>query len=682
MPVKVIGPDGAEYQFPDGTDKPAAIAYFKKKGIGGKPLSEAGSPPESPGILEGIERGKNDVINVFRPLSAEERGGIESTMGKYPGAAFEGVSNATLGVASAGATLLLHPLSSIYGTAQMAADALNQIFPDAGLNPRQKAAKQASLDRLKSQWEQIKENPDYAMGNILGGIEAGRAMGEVVGPVTKGLMEKAGKLREGLRGTAQSLAGAGRKVVEEQVGTTAKSAGESAKTTEANNRAALSKYEQDLREAAQKNVNAHVKYLADKADAEQTNAAAKAIPDARAGLESYVDNKLEEADVRTEKARHDALEVGNEKYSGVNSELDWYEADPEKTRKALADATKSISGDKMPPLVKEFDERLNGRGVDGMPRGAMTYDELQGFYSKLGPLLSKGTLEGETYHAYDILHDAVGDEMQRIADDHGQGAALKDARNYWRRMKQTFGKSSDIINNRAGKAVSGRASDYTDRQADEYTLRLLDSFDPGISPLLRDVDAANERLSKLPTDATRPKVETPTYPEEKPVEPPKTKAVEVPEVNTRALREELVRKWARGESGLNKFQVARLIGSAGVGTIIGAVFGHGFGAEVGSAVGTAAYALSPAILAKIISHPGVMEFLSRPPAGEIDALAKLPYADRIKLTDGLKQVAQAAQRKGIKVSPTLAALIGATAVRGPKTKKLQQDAEYYRTHAR
>ena len=40
MPVTVVGPDKQTYQFPDGTDKTAAIAYFKKKGIG--KLSEGG----------------------------------------------------------------------------------------------------------------------------------------------------------------------------------------------------------------------------------------------------------------------------------------------------------------------------------------------------------------------------------------------------------------------------------------------------------------------------------------------------------------------------------------------------------------------------------------------------------------------------------------------------------------
>lgn len=40
MPVQVQGPDGNTYQFPDGTDKAAAIGYFKKKGIGSKSAAE------------------------------------------------------------------------------------------------------------------------------------------------------------------------------------------------------------------------------------------------------------------------------------------------------------------------------------------------------------------------------------------------------------------------------------------------------------------------------------------------------------------------------------------------------------------------------------------------------------------------------------------------------------------
>ena len=39
--VTVHGPDGNTYQFPDGTSKEAAIAFFKKKGVGAPPDAAA-----------------------------------------------------------------------------------------------------------------------------------------------------------------------------------------------------------------------------------------------------------------------------------------------------------------------------------------------------------------------------------------------------------------------------------------------------------------------------------------------------------------------------------------------------------------------------------------------------------------------------------------------------------------
>ena len=50
--VQVQGPDGQQYSFPAGTDKNAAIAYFKKKGIGGAPATSqsqgTGAPQTQP----------------------------------------------------------------------------------------------------------------------------------------------------------------------------------------------------------------------------------------------------------------------------------------------------------------------------------------------------------------------------------------------------------------------------------------------------------------------------------------------------------------------------------------------------------------------------------------------------------------------------------------------------------
>jgi hypothetical protein len=153
--------------------------------------ADAALEPTPPAPPTGI---RDTIINFFKPLSEKERGDIESILGKYAGPAAEGISNAAMGATSGVLQLALHPIGSIYGSAQTAADALNQLFPDVGLNSRQKAAKASSLARLKSQWDQIKENPDWSLGNLVGAIEGGKIIGEGAGPVVEGAIDTAKKI--------------------------------------------------------------------------------------------------------------------------------------------------------------------------------------------------------------------------------------------------------------------------------------------------------------------------------------------------------------------------------------------------------------------------------------------------------------------------------------------------------
>jgi hypothetical protein len=81
MPVKVQGPDGQTYQFPDGTDKAAAVAYFKKKNITSAPNAE---PPgftsrlgEATGFPTSMEQ-----LKAAQPSTAEKIGGPAVTAGK------------------------------------------------------------------------------------------------------------------------------------------------------------------------------------------------------------------------------------------------------------------------------------------------------------------------------------------------------------------------------------------------------------------------------------------------------------------------------------------------------------------------------------------------------------------------------------------------------------------------
>jgi hypothetical protein len=355
----------------------------------------------------------------------------------------------------------------------------------------------------------------------------------------------------------------------------------------------------------------------------------------------------------------------------------------------------------LPPEMKELQSRAGEE---------LGWRELQGIRSKLTSKLTSGKLNGEVYQGYKAALGVIDDGLQKIADNMGVGDQVRKNRADYTHFMQTFHDPISEPNTVARKTQTTTSPDFVRTTEENQRRTELDRYDKNIGKLGQEIDSLSGRLSSLPTDATRPKAKLPdypegvaveppklkppaepsappAYPEEETVAPPKTNPVEVPEINTRQLREELVNKWARGESGLSKFQVARLIGSAGLGTIIGTLFGKGAAAEVGSAVGTAAYGLSPVLVARIISNPGVMEFLSRPPADELQALTEgpnaIPYSDRVRIIDGLKQIVPAAQANGIKISPAILTLIGLAAVapQGPQSRKLQQTADDYRQQA-
>jgi hypothetical protein len=68
----------------------------------------------------------------------------------------------------------------------------------------------------------------------------------------------------------------------------------------------------------------------------------------------------------------------------------------------------------------------------------VTFADLQGYYSELSTELSKGTLPGDVYQATRALQEAVGDQMQKLADGAGVGKQLTTARKFYRDYMDTF----------------------------------------------------------------------------------------------------------------------------------------------------------------------------------------------------------------------------------------------------
>jgi hypothetical protein len=109
--VRVLGPDGKRYVFPQGTTKDKAIAYFKIKGITGVPKEKAPTEPEAiPGFREFIDTGLSKLQESRprwdRPEEILKDPNWYGRSARYIGGEFIGVGKAGVGIVSGGAKLL------------------------------------------------------------------------------------------------------------------------------------------------------------------------------------------------------------------------------------------------------------------------------------------------------------------------------------------------------------------------------------------------------------------------------------------------------------------------------------------------------------------------------------------------------------------------------------------------
>jgi hypothetical protein len=561
MPVQVQGPDGKTYQFPDGTDKTAAVAYFKKKGIGAAPVSTAKPKSFSESYDETVAPLVTQTPHNLKSLLPGKHGQFDA--GAYAHEAGTALSN----VGAAGLGVILHPVDTAVGIAKTA---VRQLPPVA-------------------LYEQLRKGTDVNQ--------------EMAQQFVKQPLE-----------TAETMAGQGA-----VLGAAAEGAG--------NFKGAMTKTLESMRKGVTGTGTEATRGLVEKTQA--GNAAADAFSKVRSAIET---------------AREKALKVGNEKYNGVNEKLNPIEADPLAVRNMTADARSVISDQrgKLPTLLKDFDDRVSGTSVTGMSNGPLTYDELQRWYSKFGSEISKGTLQGEEYHAYDQLHEAIGNEMQRIADSQGAGEQLTEARNYWRRMKQTFGKPLSQ-NDAATSTLRALSPEMAEQDTIANRVRLMGSFDPDIPQAFEQLRKTQEAAKGIPKPA--------------PGETRKIGPEDVREAKTEALtnRAELVRK------------VGQRIARYGLG--LKALWDgfHGNLESAGSDVvlGAAGYKAAGWI-ANALEKPSVVKLLTEPTEQDI---AQIPP----ELRGEFPKIVAAAKAKGIKVDPRLAGLGGA--FKGPNTQKLEQTRE-------
>lgn len=588
MPVKVQGPDGNTYQFPDGTDKNAAVSYFKKKGIGtasSQVVSSTAAGPKTKSLTDRWNDFRDKLTTPTPHGSTSETGDIRELM-TDPKAVLREVGTTFSNIGAGGLGVILHPVDTAKG--------ILRTTPPGEL-----------YDTLRGQPTAADETGQALREHPLETIEQGIGQAAVMDAAP-----------EAVKGVVKGVKGALRPLVEGATGTTPRETANLAKETQAANDAATKKIDEA------------------KGNVAKTEA-----------LKNKVEEGSKELRGRIETSRENALKEGNSKYNAVNEELNPVEADFEKINNGLEAASEKIKGSQMrgaqakPPILEDIGSRIQ-KG------DSFNYEDLQGYYSELGNELSKGGLPGDVYAAYDTMHDAVGDEMQRIADSKGFGSQLSDARNYWRRMKQTFGKSRPV-SDAATKTFNKITPEFAKKEALDNSTRMLSHYDPEIGRVAGDVSSAREELKGVPKPSK-------SLPEVKQLGAEDIRSAKEAGVHKNA---ELIRR--RGTS-----IAVYVTGYRSLAAIARAAMGdtHALAAlpaDVGEGVALVGGAHA---LARVLESPKVLKMLTEPNARDI---AQIPP----EMRSGLQPVIEAAQKKGIKVSPALIAAVAGSV--GPKTKELQ-----------
>jgi len=411
--------------------------------------------------------------------------------------------------------------------------------------------------------------------------------------------------------------------------------------------------------------------------------------DARQGLEALQRKVSQDLEKRHAEAKKSAKQEADDRYDKQRELLN-NETIPDSGEKGALNGNNisaravtawedSITGTEgtYPSIVKGLFDRVNSKEP-------LTWRDLQGYRTEIGKKLSTGRLPGDEYRGYRNMLEVVDDGLQKIADAHGMGDQVRSDRAFYRRYMEAFHDTGSEPNTMARKSLTKTTPEYASEQAEQARRAALGKFDPQIPKLSQSLDSVRSRLDALPSDTTARGM-TKQYPEPpvpgKPA-PLQQTPIDVPEVDPRKIRNDLVERWAHGEEKLNTWQVRSLIrGSLGpaLGALLGEASRTGFGGVmIGTAVGGA---FGPALIAKLVDMPAVREFLTRPPAGELEGLQQVPHADRIKIVNGLNEVVKAAAAKGepIKVSPAIAALLasGSPGIKGATTQKLEAIRNQY-----
>jgi len=317
----------------------------------------------------------------------------------------------------------------------------------------------------------------------------------------------------------------------------------------------------------------------------------------------------------------------------------------------------------------------------------LSWNDMQGFYEETGAKLASGNLPGDVYQAVKQVHDALGERMQTLAQEHGAGADFARARKFYREYMQTFheatgpsGSGSPVAQVLVARDPLAAARIFQGAAGDRG-IAMLRRYDPEVANLAQDLTkAAREKMpapraektslgsipkpaeTKAPAGANRPlppvlppEVSGPhqPLPPVLPPEPGEYMAAPAPRsISSEELREAQNERMRQRGMKLMHGSGSDYMLTGGVSTWAVAEMLRGE-YKYGGALAAARLVLRlPKIgIARLLVNPEIRDWLTSPTKAEVRVYQALPADQKAVFSQSIQRIIPEAKASGLKVSP-------------------------------
>ncbi len=385
-----------------------------------------------------------------------------------------------------------------------------------------------------------------------------------------------------------------------------------------------------------------------------------------------VDEQSVKVKKHLEKVENAVHEEGNRRFEAVREKVGNPQASPEQVQGLVGSVknaeTEILHG--VPEHIKEFRSILGHEELPENIKGAaekfasskgfelegpdpVTWDYLQSIKSRIDARLrSRSPMNGDVQMALQSVRENTIGLMGQMAEAAGATDLWKSAKDWWAGYKQNF-----VVDTGKGGSASPIA-------------RSLNAVDPANirQPFLGPAESTlgnrgADLLRKYPqhggleaADAVEGLVKGHKElkylgPEKNPNPPaPKPPTVDVSNVAKNELQ-----RWATNVGKFNARDIGIIV-SAGIAEPIANLLGLGGRGGSLLPVAVGAYEGGKFVVSRVANSPKVVEWLAKTPPAEVEVLSRIQGADKIKIVDGLTDIAVQAKAKNL--SPAARSLLG------------------------